>query len=229
MVKNKLMDLQQFVKDIYTMMSRGKSASIIIDNNVAGENKALSGVIGKNRYSDYTAKAPSITDKINGVSAVDKLRQLKISLLDMYDLQNPIQLDNPNASEPETTIADTKAKFYEMLRHNIDEETDTELVDKVRKEFEDEVEGESDEGDDEDDDYVSQTYADIEDSLFTIPSFGNFAWLSVTGVDTKTKKGYKGREYTNEEWSIVPPESGPIRNLQALVDPKGETAFWYDS
>jgi hypothetical protein len=111
------MHVQQFVKDIYTMMSRGRSASIIIDNNVNGENKALSTVIGKNRNSDYTAKAPSITDKINGISAVDKLRALKLQLLEMYDLQNPIQLDNPEAEKPETTVADTQAQFYEMLRH----------------------------------------------------------------------------------------------------------------
>jgi hypothetical protein len=110
------MHVQQFVKDIYTMMSRGRSASIIIDNNVNGENKALSAVIGKNRNSDYTAKAPSITDKINGVSAVDKLRALKLQLLEMYDL-NPIQLDNPEAEKLETTVADTQAQFYEMLRH----------------------------------------------------------------------------------------------------------------
>jgi len=65
--------------------------------------------------------------------------------------------------------------------------------------------------------------------LFTIPSFGNFAWLSITDHQTETRKGYKGREYTNEVWKIVPPKTGVIRNLQALVDPEGEEAFWFDS
>nr|DAO18770.1 MAG TPA: hypothetical protein [Caudoviricetes sp.] len=45
-------------------MSRGKTASIFIDNG-------LSNIIGNNTQDDYTAKAPSLKDKINGKSTIE--------------------------------------------------------------------------------------------------------------------------------------------------------------
>jgi len=60
-------------------MSRGKEASIFMDNG-------LSDIIGNNVVQQYKAKAPSLNDKINGVSAVDALRKKKLDILNSLNL-----------------------------------------------------------------------------------------------------------------------------------------------
>jgi hypothetical protein len=117
------------MKDLYTLMSRGREAAIFVDSTVNGENKSLSKIIGPNKISDYMAKAPSLNDKINGHSAIDRLRALKMQVLDLYDL-SPIELKNPDAVKPDEEPAnDTEAAFYETVNnHTIDEETETDLV-----------------------------------------------------------------------------------------------------
>ena len=71
------------------------------------------------------AKAPSLNDKIDEFSAVDRLRALKMQVLALYDL-NPIELLNPDVNKiTEESTNDTEAAFYEMIdNHKIDEETD---------------------------------------------------------------------------------------------------------
>ena len=56
------------MQDLYTLMSRGKTASIFIDNG-------LSKIIKPPINDEYTAKAPSLTDKIDGKSAIDDFMQ----------------------------------------------------------------------------------------------------------------------------------------------------------
>jgi hypothetical protein len=55
-------------------MSRGKEAAIFID-------RGLSNIIGKNNISEYQAKAPSLNDKIDGKSAIDRLIEKKLNVL----------------------------------------------------------------------------------------------------------------------------------------------------
>jgi len=124
------------MKDLYTLMSRGREAAIFVDSTVNGENKSLSQIIGSNKLSDYMAKAPSLNDKINGFSAIDRLRALKMQVLDLYDL-SPIELKNPEANkqEEEEPANDTEAAFYETVNnHTIDEETETDLVQQIVEE-----------------------------------------------------------------------------------------------
>jgi len=123
------------MKDLYTLMSRGREAAIFVDSTVNGENKSLSQIIGSNKLSDYMAKAPSLNDKINGFSAIDRLRALKMQVLDLYDL-SPIELKNPDAVRPEEEPTnDTEAAFYETVNnHTIDEETETDLVQQIVEE-----------------------------------------------------------------------------------------------
>jgi hypothetical protein len=45
--------IRSTVKDIYTLMSRGREAAIFID-------KGISSLVGKNEISEYKAKAPSL-------------------------------------------------------------------------------------------------------------------------------------------------------------------------
>ena len=231
--KNSLMQVQTFVKNLYTLMSRGREAAIFIDSTVNGENKSLSKIIGTNKVSDYMAKAPSLNDKIDGFSAVDRLRALKMQVLALYDL-SPIELLNPNtANIAEEVTNDTEAAFYEMVNnHKIDEETDQDIVQKVIEE------SKADMLDEYDDDASKQKLieiqqeimADLEDSNFTVPSFGNAIYLSVNDVKTTKKKGFNNIEYEQDEWIIKRPTKGPLRNLQALVKKTGETrVFWYES
>jgi hypothetical protein len=134
--KESLMQVQTFMKDLYTLMSRGREAAIFVDSTVNGENKSLSQIIGPNKLSDYMAKAPSLNDKVNGHSAIDRLRALKMQVLDLYDL-SPIELKNPEANkqEEEEPANDTEAAFYEAVNnHTIDEETETDLVQQIVEE-----------------------------------------------------------------------------------------------
>lgn len=231
--KDSLMQVQTFVKKLYTLMSRGREAAIFIDSTVNGENKPLSKIIGTNKVSNYMAKAPSLNDKIDGFSAVDRLRELKKQILALYDL-NPIELLNPDANKiVEESINDTEAAFYEMIdNHKIDEETDQNIVQKVIEE------SKADMLDEYDDDASKQKLieiqqeimTDLEDSKFTIPSYGNAIYLSVNDVITTKKTGFNNVEYEQDEWIIKRSDKGPLRNLQALVKKDGETrAFWYKS
>ena len=143
--KESLMQIQTFVKKLYTLMSRGREAAIFIDSTVNGENNSKDNsqpidftdnidfdieikkykIIGTNKVSNYMAKAPSLNDKIDEFSAVDRLRALKMQVLALYDL-DPIELLNPDVNKiTEESTNDTEAAFYEMVdNHKIDEETD---------------------------------------------------------------------------------------------------------
>jgi hypothetical protein len=134
--KDSLMQVQTFMKDLYTLMSRGREAAIFVDSTVNGENKSLSQIIGSNKLSDYMAKAPSLNDKVGKYSAIDRLRELKKEVLNLYDL-SPIELKNPEANKQEEKepANDTEAAFYEAVdNHIIDEETDTDLVQQIVEE-----------------------------------------------------------------------------------------------
>lgn len=232
--KDELMQVQTFMKDLYTLMSRGREAAIFVDSTVNGENKSLSQIIGSNKLSDYMAKAPSLNDKVDGYSAIDRLRALKMQVLDLYDL-SPIELKNPEANkqEEEEPANDTEAAFYEAVNnHTIDEETETDLVQQIVEEAHKDMldDYNDDESKQKLNEVQQEIMADLEDSNFTVPSFGNAMYLSVNKTETTKKQGFNDKWYEQEEWIIKRPTKGPLRNLQALVKKTGETrAFWYES
>jgi hypothetical protein len=60
-----------FLTDLYTAMTRARTASVFIDNG-------LSKIIGKNVISNNKSKAPSI------LAGVAELREKKLAILDKF-------------------------------------------------------------------------------------------------------------------------------------------------
>lgn len=91
-------EISDFLQTLYMLMSRGRIASIFIDNG-------LSNLIGENINSLYQAFAPNIKDKVNGVSIIDKLRETKLELLRKLDLTKTegviIKSDEDDLNDPD--------------------------------------------------------------------------------------------------------------------------------
>lgn len=103
----------QFMQNLYTLDSRGKEATVFIDNG-------LSNIIGKNVVDSYPAKAPSLTDKINkNKSIIEELQEAREQILKSFDL-----------GEIETNLnpKDSKAK-------NEEEEVLDKAADEIVKKF----------------------------------------------------------------------------------------------
>lgn len=194
---------RNFLQDLYTLMSRGREASIFIDNG-------LSDIIGKNIYQEYKAKAPSLNDVINGTSAVEELRNKKLKTLSQYDL-TPIEIKGKPV-EVKKQKANPAMDFKDPGEQNIDPQI-KEFIEKVEKEDVNEKD--------------IKEYIDTTVSQFTIPSWGDVTYTGVTATEGHTETSDRnGKEYTNVLWEIKKPEKGPLRNLQALL-PEGSKAFWY--
>lgn len=194
-------DIRNFLQDLYTLMSRGKTASIFIDNG-------LSGIIGKNIQDDYTAKAPSLKDKINGKSTIEQLKERKLSILDQLDL-SPIEglneTSNQNANQQVINPTDFKAP--ESL--NIDKDTEETVNQLIDSEEE------------------TKDSHEIEDSIkskFTVMSWGDCTLVGAKAVE-ETHKGKNGKEYKGNAWHFGPDQNGELRNISALTDQ--ESVFWY--
>ena len=191
----------EFLQDLYTLMSRGRTASIFIDNG-------LSSIIKPSTQDDYTAKAPSLTDKINGESIIDQLRNDKLSNLSQYDLTDA----TPPASETTTAEADTKNevsptdfKDPETIVNPKQEEIDNALNDEANPDTE-------------------NTPYELIDDDFTVLAYSNISYLGVNVVEKyKQKSSKNGKTYTGNLWNI---EQGNVRrNISALTDDK--SIFWY--
>lgn len=191
----------EFLQDLYTLMSRGRTASIFIDNG-------LSSIIKPSTQDDYTAKAPSLTDKINGESIIDQLRNDKLSNLSQYDLTDA----TPAASETTTAEDDTKNevsptdfKDPETIVNPKQEEIDNALNDEANPDTE-------------------NTPYELIDDDFTVLAYSNISYLGVNVVEKyKQKSSKNGKTYTGNLWNI---EQGNVRrNISALTDEK--SIFWY--
>lgn len=191
----------EFLQDLYTLMSRGRTASIFIDNG-------LSSIIKPSTQDDYTAKAPSLTDKINGESIIDQLRNDKLSNLSQYDLTDA----TPATSETTTAEADTKNevsptdfKDPETIVNPKQEEIDNALNDEANPDTE-------------------NTPYELIDDDFTVLAYSNISYLGVNVVEKHKQKSSKnGKTYTGNLWNI---EQGNVRrNISALTDDK--SIFWY--
>lgn len=198
-------DIRNFLQDLYTLMSRGKTASIFIDNG-------LSSIIGKNIQDDYTAKAPSLKDKINGKSTIEQLKERKLNILNQLDL-SPIegvvtQQNNQQNNQPtQQAMNPTDFKAPESL--NIDKDTEEAVNQLIDSEEE------------------TKDSHEIEDSIkseFTVMSWGDCTLVGAKAIE-ETHKGKNGKEYKGNAWYFGPDQKGELRNISALTDQK--SVFWY--
>lgn len=198
-------DIRNFLQDLYTLMSRGKTASIFIDNG-------LSSIIGKNIQDDYTAKAPSLKDKINGKSTIEQLKERKLNILNQLDL-SPIegvvsqQNNQQNNQSTQQAMNPTDFKAPESL--NIDKDTE-EVVNQL-------IDSEEE----------TKDSHEIEDSIkseFTVMSWGDCTLVGAKAIE-ETHKGKNGKEYKGNAWYFGPDQNGELRNISALTDQK--SVFWY--
>ena len=197
--------IRDFLQDLYTLMSRGKTASIFIDNG-------LSNIIGNNTQDDYTAKAPSLKDKINGKSTIEQLKERKLNILNQLDL-SPIegvvsqQNNQQNNQSTQQAMNPTDFKAPESL--NIDKDTEEEINQLIDSEEE------------------TKDSHEIEDSIksdFTVMSWGDCTLVGAKAVE-ETHKGKNGQEYKGNAWHFGPDQNGELRNISALTDQK--SVFWY--
>lgn len=198
-------DIRNFLQDLYTLMSRGKTASIFIDNG-------LSSIIGKNIQDDYTAKAPSLKDKINGKSTIEQLKERKLNILNQLDL-SPIegvvsqQNNQQNNQSTQQAVNPTDFKAPESL--NIDKDTEEAVNQLIDSEEE------------------TKDSHEIEDSIkseFTVMSWGDCTLVGAKAIE-ETHKGKNGKEYKGNAWYFGPDQNGELRNISALTDQK--SVFWY--
>ena len=198
-------DIRNFLQDLYTLMSRGKTASIFIDNG-------LSNIIGKNIQDDYTAKAPSLKDKINGKSTIEQLKERKLNILNQLDL-SPIegvvsQQNNQQNNQPtQQAVNPTDFKAPESL--NIDKDTEEAVNQLIDSEEE------------------TRDSHEIEDSIksdFTVMSWGDCTLVGAKAIE-ETHKGKNGKEYKGNAWYFGPDQNKELRNISALTDQK--SVFWY--
>lgn len=198
--------IRNFLQDLYTLMSRGKSASIFIDNG-------LSSIIGKNIQDDYTVKAPSLKDKLNGKSTIEQLKERKLDILNQLDL-SPIEgigsrQDNQQNNQPtQQAVNPTDFKAPESL--NIDKDTEEAVNQLVDSEVE------------------TPDSHEIEDSIkseFTVMSWGDVTLIGAQAVE-ETHKGKDGKDYKGNAWHFGPDQkTGELRNISALTDQ--DSVFWY--
>lgn len=201
--------IRNFLQDLYTLMSRGKTASIFIDNG-------LSSIIGGNIEDNYTAKAPSLNDKTNGKSTIDILKERKLDILNQLDL-SPIQINGqPITSQSNTQQTPTEPAVVPEDFKNPDElNIDKEVIPLVTN-----LEEESSESNQLVENTVP-TNLDIP-SEFSVMSFGDVTYMGVKEVKEK-HKGKDGKEYEGNAWHFN--KDGELRNLSAITDQN--SVFWY--
>ena len=86
---------KMFLTDLYTAMTRARTASIFIDNG-------LSRIIGKNVLSNNKSKAPSILE------GVKELREKKLAILDKFQLDlGEAKTSTPTTTTPEPSTPNT--------------------------------------------------------------------------------------------------------------------------
>lgn len=197
--------IRDFLQDLYTLMSRGKTASIFIDNG-------LSSIIGKNTQDDYTAKAPSLKDKINGKSTIEQLKERKLDILNQLDL-SPIegvpsqQANNQNNQASQQAINPTDFKAPESL--NIDKDTEETINQLI---------------DSEEETNNSHEIGDSVKSEFTVMSWGDCTLIGAKAKE-ETREGKNGKDYKGNAWYFEPDQNGELRNISALTNQ--ESVFWY--
>lgn len=94
------MELLDFLQDLYTMISRGRKGSIIIDRN-----KALENIIGQNRVEFAKAEAQKVSEYAG------RFREEKIALLDKVLSQKE---EAPVSSPDQKTVSIVTDKDFDI-------------------------------------------------------------------------------------------------------------------
>ena len=194
--------IQEFLRDLYTTMTRARTASIFIDNG-------LSGIIGKNVKSDNKSKAPSILE------GVKELREKKLSVLNQFklDLEEIKTEQVKTETEPETknSTGNPDEDFINPDDKNIDSDI-TLALQQMSTQDEKQVEETQPNNFSKDGEQVVETYTDI----------------TILGVE-KTEKQKRTIKYNGKDVEVEVPvwiaqrpqkEEDPLRNLQALYTTK---------
>ena len=205
-------EVKRFLTNLYTAMTRARTASIFIDNG-------LSSIIGKNVYKDNKSKAPSI------LAGAEELRAKKLALLDQFKIDlSEIKADTTptqNTTTPDPTPAETQSTnpdedFIDPENKKIDEDFTQEIQEQVAI---DEAEVEET--------MVSDFAFDGEQ---VVESFTDITILGVTKSEPQKRVvKYNGKdvEITAPVWTITRPQQGPLRNLQAFYA-SGTELITYD-
>lgn len=191
-------EIKGFLTSLYTAMTRARTASIFIDNG-------LSSIIGKNVKSDNKSKAPSILE------GVKELREKKLSILDQFKLDlEEIKAEQVN-TEPEVNnpTGNPDEDFINPDDKNIDSEI-TPALQQMSTQDEKQVEETQPNNFAKDGEQVVETYTDV----------------TILGVE-KTEKQKRTIKYNGKDvevevpvWIAQRPQTGPLRNLQALYTTK---------
>ena len=191
-------EIKGFLTSLYTAMTRARTASIFIDND-------LSSIIGKNIKSDNKSKAPSILE------GVKELREKKLSILDQFKLNlEEIKAEQATPeSEVKTPTGNPDEDFINPDDKNIDSDI-TPALQQMSVQDEKQVEETQPNNFAKDGEQVVETYTDV----------------TILGVE-KTAKQKRTIKYNGQDvevevpvWIAQRPQTGPLRNLQALYTTK---------
>lgn len=191
-------EIKGFLTSLYTAMTRARTASIFIDND-------LSSIIGKNVKSNNKSKAPSILE------GVKELREKKLSILDQFKLDLEEIKAEPVNPEPEVTnpTGNPDEDFINPDDKNIDSDI-TPALQQLSTQDEEQVEETQPNNFAKDGEQVVETYTDV----------------TILGVE-KTEKQKRTIKYNGKDvevevpvWIAQRPQTGPLRNLQALYTTK---------
>lgn len=185
--------IKQFLTNLYTTMTRARTASIFID-------KGLSSIIGKNVNSDNKSQAPSI------LAGVDELRAKKLSILEQFKLN----------LEEVTSTAESKKES--ILPKNPDED----FMDPDSKNVDQEVKNLITTSATEDEGRIKENMVGdfAKDGEQVVETFSDITLLGVIKSEKPEKRvikhNGKDKEIEVPIWTIKHPTEGPLRNLQAL-------------
>ena len=207
---------KMFLTDLYTAMTRARTASVFIDNG-------LSKIIGKNVLSNNKSKAPSILE------GVKELREKKLAILDKFQLEfEESKSSSPSSTTPEPSTPST-TPIYEPAPVNPDEDfmdPDNKGIDSEASELIQKIASEE-----------QSTVAEVITTNFAADGeqvVETFTDITILGAEQTEKQKrivkYNGKDVEIEApvWIINKPETGPLRNLQALYDANTELIKYTD-
>lgn len=197
-------ELITFLQKLYTLMSRGKEASIFIDNG-------LSDIIGENEIQKYKAKAPNLKDKINGESAIDILRKKKLNLLNLIDLEESTEKEEEEEEE------DNDEEEGEEEEEEKEEEKEEVEEGKKKKEKEEKT---KDKGKKKADKSTKKsTKKPVYDSL-------DFEDYEKMENEEDLKKAINENDKQDEIFEVI--ESGEINRIQDYINSEFSIPSWSD-
>ena len=186
-------DVKNFLTDLYTTMTRARTASVFIDNG-------LSEIIGKNIINNNKSKAPSI------LSGVDELRAKKLDIL------GKLKFDF-------SAISEEKPKTESKIERNSEED----FIDPDNKKIDEDLSVKimEDHKEEKSNDELALTEIFATDGEMLVETFSDITILGAKVSEPETRTvSYNGKdqEITAPIWTIEPPIKGPLRNLQAFYD-----------